>query len=89
MSQYDPLAFLVFVVALAVSVCALHFERDGRPKWQVLALFFGVIALMTLTAVLIHLGRKPYIPRVTSGVFCWSLTSHLFLLSLAGKGQEC
>ncbi len=89
MGLYDPLAFMVFVVALVVAVCALHFERDGRPKWQILALFLGVIALLTLVAILINLGRKPYIARAASAAFLCRLTSRFFLLSLAGKGHEC
>lgn len=69
MPVYDFLAILTFGIALAVAVWIFHLEREGRPKSQIFALFTWVIALLVLTAVLIHFGRRPYIPRTTSGVF--------------------
>jgi hypothetical protein len=69
MGSYDPLAFLVFIVAIVIGAFALALEREGRPKWQPLTLIIMVVCLCILSAMLINLGRKPYILRASERGF--------------------
>lgn len=61
MSPYDPMAFMILVVAGVLAFCALCLEREKRPAWQYVSIFVGAIILCILAAILMHLGRKPYI----------------------------
>ena len=70
MGSYDPLAAMIFLVAILIGAFALSLEENGRPKWQAFALLIMVVFLCTVSAFLVNLGRKSYIPTVQqSAVF--------------------